>query len=218
VARDTRKSSTSVELIEAAARLIASDGADRLTLRRVADAAGTSTMAIYTCFGGMPDLRHAVRSEGFARLAAHISGVTQTDDPVADLALLGLAYYENAVTNADLYRVMFMERPHDAADAQIGWDTFEALIAGVQRCITAERFREGDAADRATQLWALAHGLVSLELAQLLERAAALHALAAGALGLFLGFGDDRDAARHSLSQAASRSTLASTGARSDAS
>src|SRR5436189_114464 len=81
--------------------------------------------------------------------------VPQTDDPVADLALLGLAYYENAVTNADLYRVMFMERPHDADDAQIGWDTFEALIAGVQRCITAERFREGDAADRATQLWAL---------------------------------------------------------------
>ena len=57
-------------LIEAAARLIATEGASGLTLRRVADAVGTSTMAIYTHFGGMPELRRAVRREGFARLAA----------------------------------------------------------------------------------------------------------------------------------------------------
>ena len=57
-------------LIEAAARLIATEGADGLTLRRVADEVGTSTMAVYTCFGGMPELRRAVRREGFARLAA----------------------------------------------------------------------------------------------------------------------------------------------------
>ena len=210
--RDTRKSSTRVDLIEAAARLIANDGADRLTLRRVADAAGTSTMAIYTCFGGMPELRHAVRREGFARLATHIAAVEQTDDPVADLALLGLAYYENAVANADLYRVMFMERPHDAGDAEIGWDTFEALVAGVQRCISAKRFRAGDAAERATELWALAHGLVSLELAQLLDRPRALAALGAAALGLFVAFGDNRDEAVRSLNAGAQRSPLMTVG------
>ena len=207
-----------MQLIEAAAKLIANDGAEQLTLRRVAEAAGTSTMAIYTCFGGMPELRHAVRREGFARLAAHIAGVEQTDDPVADLALLGLAYYENAVANADLYRVMFMERPHDAADAEIGWDTFEALVAGVQRGIDAKRFRSGDAAERATQLWALAHGLVTLELAQLLERQKALAALGSAALGLFVAFGDGRDAARRSMANGAARSALLSPANRADVS
>src|SRR5437764_1480840 len=86
-------------LIEAAARLIATEGAAALTLRRVADEVGTSTMAIYTHFGGMSELRRAVRQEGFARLAARAARVRETDDPVADLAVLGREYYEHAMSD-----------------------------------------------------------------------------------------------------------------------
>src|SRR5688572_6299691 len=98
-----------VALIEAAARLIAAEGPARLTLRRLAHEVGTSTMAVYTHFGGMDEVRREVRREGFARLGAHLSGTPTTDDPVADLGLLGVAYYVNAVTNPNLYRAMFME-------------------------------------------------------------------------------------------------------------
>src|SRR2546429_6906673 len=108
LARDQSKSSDlRSALIEAAAQLIATEGASGLTLRRVADAVGTSTMAIYTHFGGMPELRRAVRREGFARLAARAAQMDESDDPVADLATLGIEYNENAVNNPHLYRVMF---------------------------------------------------------------------------------------------------------------
>src|SRR6266508_3993301 len=78
-------------LIEAAARLIATEGAAGLKLRRVAEEVGTSTMAIYTYFGGMAELRRAVRQEGFARLATRAEQLGESDDSVADLAGLGLA-------------------------------------------------------------------------------------------------------------------------------
>src|SRR5437588_9466561 len=96
-------------LVESAARLIAEEGNAGLTLRRLADEVGTSTMAIYTHFGGMPELREEVRGEGFARLRAHLEAVEDTGDAVADLAVLGAAYYANGTTNPNLYRVMFME-------------------------------------------------------------------------------------------------------------
>ena len=64
--------------IETAAQLIATEGSSGLTLRRVADQVGTSTMAVYTHFGGMNELRLEVRREGFARLAAHLAQVEQT--------------------------------------------------------------------------------------------------------------------------------------------
>ncbi|MGH8570384.1 MAG: helix-turn-helix domain-containing protein, partial [Gammaproteobacteria bacterium] len=54
-------------LIEAAARVLARDGPDALTTRRLASEVGTSTMALYTHFGGMDDLRRAVRLEWFER-------------------------------------------------------------------------------------------------------------------------------------------------------
>src|SRR5205809_5511935 len=100
-------------LLETAADLIATAGPGSLTLRAVAEEVGTSTMAVYTHFGGMPELRRAVRSEGFASLAAHLARVPAGDDAVADLALLGGAYYDSAAGNPHLYRVMFMEQPLD---------------------------------------------------------------------------------------------------------
>jgi AcrR family transcriptional regulator len=193
---------TRAALIEAAARLIATEGVGALTLRRVADEVGTSTMAIYTHFGGMPELRHAVRREGFSRLADYLAQVGRSDDPVADLALIGRAYYENGIRNAHLYRVMFMEQPLDAADAEIGLDTFETVIAGIQRCIDAGRFTPADATERAVQFWVTGHGIVSLQLANLLTTEQALQCMGRSALTLFGSYGDVPDAAYQSLIRA----------------
>ncbi len=178
-------------LIEAAAELIATDGPARLTLRRVAAEVGTSTMAVYTHFGGMDELRREVRREGFARLGAEMSSVETTADPVADLGQLGVAYYANAITNPNLYRAMFMEHPIDETDAGIGLDTFDQLVTGVQRAIDAGRFRSGDAVEMATQMWALAHGVVTLQLAHLLDPERALACMVAGGTNLFASFAAD---------------------------
>src|SRR3954453_23743329 len=144
-------------LIAAAARLIATEGLGALTLRRVADEVGTSTMAVYTHFGGMPELRRAVRREGFAKLAARAARVGESDDPVADVAMLGLEYYDHAISDPHLYRVMYMEQPLDEDDAQTGWDTFGTLQAAMRRCIEAGRFAPADAEDLAREIWALTH-------------------------------------------------------------
>src|SRR3954447_2570420 len=122
-------------LLEAAADLIATAGPGSLTLRRAAEEVGTSTMAIYTNFGGMPGLRQAVRREGFARLSARLAAVHPSDDPLADLGRVCLAYYQNATADPDLYRVVFMEEAVSEADAVIGSDAFECLVGAVRRCV-----------------------------------------------------------------------------------
>ena len=191
-----------VALIEGAARLIATEGPTGLTLRRLANEVGTSTMAVYTHFGGMDELRREVRREGFARLGERLAAVPSTEDPVADLGLLGAAYYVSAMDNSNLYRAMFMEGPVDDVDAVVGLDTFDQLIVGVQRCIDAGRFHSGDALVMATQLWALAHGVVTLELANMLTPEQAQDCLRAGGNNLFRAFGDDPDDLERSLAAA----------------
>src|SRR3954452_4999053 len=97
-------------LIEAAARLIATEGVGALTLRRVAEEVGTSTMAIYTHFGGMPELRRAVRREGYARLAAAGGAVEETDDTHYDADRLVRVYNELPVGEPHLYKIKFIEQ------------------------------------------------------------------------------------------------------------
>ena len=175
-------------LLETAAELIAADGAASLSLRKLANAVGTSTMAVYTHFGGMDELRREVRREGFNRLRDHLSAVPRTDDPVGDIGRLGTAYYVNAVTNPHLYRAMFMEGPVGDDDAPVGVDTFMQLVEAVQRCIDDGVFGPGDAFAMAQQLWAVSHGVVALQLAHLLEPQVAIECLRGAAGNIIRAF------------------------------
>jgi AcrR family transcriptional regulator len=192
-------------LLENAARLIATEGTTGLTLRRLAEETGTSTMAVYTHFGGMQSLRDEVRREGFARLRAHLEFVEATNDPVADLARLGREYHDNARENPHLYRAMFMEpapiENAQATDDDIGLDTFDLLVAGVRRCMDAARFSPADPVPLALQLWSAAHGVMALVLSGLLEDDLALATLDSTWRNLCLAFGDDPSRLGRSLSK-----------------
>jgi len=149
----------------------------QVTLRALVDGTGASTMAVYTHFGGMPGLRGAVRQEGFTRLAAHLHAVDATTDPVRDLMALGAGYVSNALANPALYSAMFdttaqLENPQAAAE------TFQVLVAGVERARQAGRFFDTcDPRALGTQFWAVGHGLSTLVLSGNLPRAALdLHA------------------------------------------
>lgn len=161
-------------LVEAAAELLATEGATALSLRRVASAVGTSTMAVYTHFGSKEDLVAAVVREGFARLHAELVAVPRTDDAVADLVAAAAAYRNNALANPDLYRVMFGLNPLALPNPAASMDTdgtglvaFHDLVVAVARCIEAGALK-GDASSHALVMWASSHGAVSLELAGLL--------------------------------------------------
>lgn len=186
-------------LVDTAARLIAQEGVTALTLRRLAREVGTSTMAVYTHFGGMDELRVEVRREGFARFADHLDTVPVTRDPVFDLGLLGSAYALNALINPHLYRVMFMEPRRADDDGGIGAETFERLVTSVDRCHRLGRFGPADPRVRARQVWASAHGAVALHLSGQLEVPELIDTMWWGALYLFIGFGDKPAAARRSM-------------------
>ena len=189
-------------LIDVAARLLVEEGPAALTTRRLATEVGTSTMAVYTHFAGMEQLRHELVAEGFRRLAARLDLVDLTDDPVADVAVMGVAYFTNAVSNPHLYRFMFSQQMAHK-DAEISLGTFDRLVAGVERAIEAGRFK-GEAAQLATQLWVMTHGIVTLDIAGVLPEEG-LKIFADMGFNLFLSFGDRREAAERSVADAASR-------------
>ncbi|GAA2395010.1 TetR/AcrR family transcriptional regulator [Dactylosporangium salmoneum] len=149
-------------LVDAAARILVEDGPGGLSLRKVAAAAGVSTMPVYTLFGDKQGLLDAMHREGFRRLGAALAAAPRTDDALADLGALGLAYRDAALASPHLYGLMFTGGfgHTEAADA-----TYRPLVAAVARCQAAEVFTGDDPEPVALHLWALAHGLVSLELA-----------------------------------------------------
>src|ERR1700744_4579728 len=174
------------ELLRVAVGILNQDGPDGLQTRKIASAAGTSTMAVYTYFGGMPGLIAAVAEEGLRQFDAAMS-MPSTDDPVADLIATGGAYRRYAIQRPHMYRLMFgstsahgINAPaHDVltlslAEINDHYPSFAHVVRGVHRCMLAGRIGADTpdaASDDATvvavaaQFWASIHGFVMLELA-----------------------------------------------------
>ncbi|MDP9067457.1 MAG: TetR/AcrR family transcriptional regulator [Actinomycetota bacterium] len=187
-------------LIDAAARLLIQEGPGALTTRRLAREVGTSTMAVYTYFRGMEELKHELRREGFARLAALQDALPHSDDVVAEVVAQGIAYFTNALANSHLYRFMFME-PIEEGEAEVGIETFERLVRSVQRAVEAGRF-QGDPWRLATQLWAMSHGVISLEMSGCLTIEEAIQVATDSATNLLVAFGEDRAVAERLIAEA----------------
>lgn len=150
-------------LIATAADQVAAGGLDGLSLRRVAEEAGTSTNAVYTVFGGKDGLVGAMASEAQTSFVAAQLEAVAGRDPLDDLLALGLAYRRWAVEHASLYAVMFGGRvppPKDCAE-----DGLAPLLGVVQRVADAGRLVGEDVHAAALSIWAATHGCVALELA-----------------------------------------------------
>jgi AcrR family transcriptional regulator len=173
----TRKSATDANprdrLLEAAIRLLAAGGPEALQARRLAAEVGVSTMAVYTHFGGMGKLITEVVREGFIRFGRRMEAVPRSDDPVADLLALGLAYRDHAIENPQLYRLMFgVTSPggKDVVTSTVGNDlpegqaAFSQLVGAVTRVIESGPCEEEPVA-AAAQIWSAVHGYVLLEIA-----------------------------------------------------
>jgi AcrR family transcriptional regulator len=163
-----------VALLDAAGELLHREGPGALTTRRLAQEAGTTTQSIYTLFGAKEGIVRAMFREGYARLEARIRRVADTDDPLVDLRDQGRAYRAAALASPHYYDVMFghpvPEFTPDADDLAASAATRGLLARGIQRCIDAGLVvGHVGADDLAKWLWAVVHGLVSLELAGYLD-------------------------------------------------
>ncbi len=191
-------------LVAETARLLDEGGPEAVSVRRLADAVGTSTMAVYTHFGGKPELLRAVCTEGFRQLGRRLDRVRTTDDPVADLLSCTRAYRRAAHANPHLFRAMFA-RPVsevlvDPDERLAALETFLVLVRIVERAQADGRFAAGDPGEVALEVWAAVHGLVSIELgAGVQSSRQADRALAGLVRHLAVGLGDARDRAAASV-------------------
>lgn len=191
-------------LVAAAAKLLAEAGPDGVSVRKVAAEVGTSTMAVYTHFGGKPELLRAVSVEGFRHLAGRLAEVAPTDDPVADIAALGRAYRRSALDDPHLFAAMFgrnvAEVLVDEDDRLEALATFITIVDTVQRAIDTGRFAPAPADLLALELWCGIHGLCCIELgAGLHPPEQAPQALASMTRRMAVGAGDDPAAAAASI-------------------
>jgi AcrR family transcriptional regulator len=213
VSTDDEKDDVRARLVEAAIRLLAESGPEALQARKVAAEIGASTMAVYTHFGGMGELIDAVGREGFRRLSASLGALSPSDDTVADIFTMALAYRKTALENPNLYAVTFglsapggrrvplrdITAPPPEGTYSEGLNAFSFLLDATSRAIDAGRFSPADPLVAAAQLWSAVHGYVTLEISGHFGQAGVEHVLRPLSVTIALGLGDTIEETTRSL-------------------
>jgi len=163
--REREREEVRQKILDAARDLFASEGYERVTMRRIAEAIEYSPTTIYNHFEDKDDLVNALCEEDFGRLLAVFRGHLPPDDPVEWIRRLGTSYARFGLDNPNHYRFMFMtrakfEKVPEASPS--GRESFGVLKAAVEKAVAEGRFRAGDPHRMAQVLWANVHGAVAL--------------------------------------------------------
>jgi AcrR family transcriptional regulator len=160
---------TRERLLQVAAGIIRRGGVEALTVRGLAAEAGVTTRAIYSLFSGLPDLVAELCSRSSAAMLRHHEAIPVTDDPINELLPLALAFRAGAREQADLYEKLYTPISADGSFTREYPPVIQRTVGRVQdtirRAILAGQLRRPVNDHEVLQgLWAIVHGLTSLEL------------------------------------------------------
>jgi AcrR family transcriptional regulator len=155
-------------LVDATLQLLREEVPTDLTVRRIATAAGTTTMALYTGFGSRDGLLDVVYAQGFEQLREAMESAGNVADPAEAVLQLLHAYRGFALANPGLYGLLF-ERVLPGFDPSpevrsTALDTTFGLLAAQAGRLLGVDPQDAAARELGYTLWALTHGLVTLEL------------------------------------------------------
>ncbi|MCM1182155.1 MAG: WHG domain-containing protein [Roseburia sp.] len=150
---------TQEEIIEAAFRIVRTQGVDKLTARELGSRLGSSARPIFTVFETMDELKAEVIARAKELYGRYIdSGLQQ------ELAFqgVGMAYIRFSLEEPMLFRLLFMS----AVPGQIGVesilpqidDSYERILQSVSKYVDSR-----EAADMIYQhLWTYTHGIATM--------------------------------------------------------
>lgn len=158
------------DILGAASRLFFEQGgADGMTMRAVAAAAGVSPPSVYLHFADKDELIFAVCQEIFTQLDEALEAAGEgIDDPIEGMKARGRAYVHFGLEHPDHYRVLFMQapgnQPHHYGPEEVKTSAaFGHLMEHVCRLAADPRVTDGlDPYELALDCWAFVHGLTSL--------------------------------------------------------
>ena len=168
--REREKAAFRELVLDAARKIVLSEGFEALTMRKIAEAIEYAPGTIYLYFKSRDDIAAELTSTGFEELLHAFAPAAGITDPVERLYRVGELYVQFGLERSETYRLIFMERytsavfdveqPNSAGEQALDYlvQAFDELRAQGRLATTAPSKYLADA------FWSAMHGIVSLKL------------------------------------------------------
>ena len=161
--------STSEKIADAARGLLNREGAEAVTMRRVAEAVGVTAMAVYRHYPNRAGLLNSLADEGFAELALRLEGAKLSGGIEKQLEGVIQIFLDHALEKPRLFDLMFLtpregarQFPHDFRAGKSPTANPSARI--LKEGMKSGFLREDDVWEIVFEMGALLQGLIMLYL------------------------------------------------------
>jgi AcrR family transcriptional regulator len=163
------KATTTQKISSAARRLLDQEGAEGVTMRRVATAVGITPMALYRHYPNRDGLLNTVADSGFVELAAKLADLRLTGRIDRQLLKILDVFLDHAFDNPRLFELMFLTKREGARQYPEDFrmrrsPTANASADVIARAMETGYFRKDDVWEIVFETGALMQGLIMLYL------------------------------------------------------
>ena len=154
------------EIQSVAIRLFSEHGYGSVTLPMIAKVCGCKPSDVYKHFRTKGDIVHTLRAEGFKRLSDSLQECAFGNDPQERLIRFGRIYLQFALSEPDLFILMFnlggrLSRA-EVASGSMPEASFPLFRQIVREVMVTGLFGETDFETVLLGLWSVAHGMACL--------------------------------------------------------
>jgi len=158
-----------LRIIEAAIQMFLEEGYEKTSIRNIAEKIEYSPATIYLYYKDKDELLYDVQKQAFEKLDQVFLEKVTAKDPLKRLEQIMYTYVRFGKNNPELYDLMFIIRaPMNGIKEHEKWengdDSFDFLVKCISECIEKRLIRYDDPMIAALSIWAMGHGLVSLDL------------------------------------------------------
>lgn len=157
------------QLIRAAAvKMFLQEGYAKTSIRNIAEEIEYSPGTIYLYYKDKDELLYEVQRHAYSKLIDAFKAEALSEDPLLKLREVCNTYISFGIENPELYDLMFIIRAPMNVDENVhknnGKEAFDFLLDHLTVCVSQDLLRINNVHECGLQIWATAHGLVSLNL------------------------------------------------------
>lgn len=156
-------------IFTASVELIAAEGFENLSIRKIAEKIEYAPSTIYLYFKDKWEIVATICEETFNQLTDELIRLSsEYHDPVASLRRGLRCYIDFGLAHPNEYLVLFSQRmpdlppDHPTKGFEAGLRTFAVLQSAVWKCVAAGRIHHVDVNLLSQSIWVSIHGLTSL--------------------------------------------------------
>ena len=155
------------KIIDAATAMFMTEGYEKTSIRNIAEKIEYSPATLYLYYKDKDELLYEVQKQAFSKLEEAFAREVNSTDPLERLSQICHSYVHFGKDNPKMYDLMFMmQAPMNTIKENEPWknnkDSFVVLLDCLTECMEKDLLRFDDAMLAAFSVWAMGHGLVSL--------------------------------------------------------